>query len=263
PIHLVSLPITTQKSFVYCIHDQEKTIDTSSPFTRVLSRLLGLGAKGWQKLCDSDLAINKKTVQYMKQLLHKIPYNEGSLRSIPSQALLKRTLQKDSAKDHLDEDSHKVLTALQIQSLPSEITANMADHFINLVDSLLSTDQMHLRKIVLCALGAPFTIPFGLIPVLPNIPLFWLMFRAWCHFEAFQGVRHLRFLKGTSKEESHLEVVKFDKLDECYHNGGANIEKFDGSEKVVLNERIIKELAEKLHAPKLEELLKVALAQEK
>jgi len=40
----------------------------------------------------------------------------------------------------------------------------------------------------------PFTIPFILVPVVPNLPFFYLVFRAWSHWKAWSGSRHIEFL---------------------------------------------------------------------
>jgi len=43
-------------------------------------------------------------------------------------------------------------------------------------------------------IGLPITLPFGLVPVLPNIPFFYLAFRCWSHWRALKGSDHLSFI---------------------------------------------------------------------
>jgi len=40
----------------------------------------------------------------------------------------------------------------------------------------------------------PISAPVALIPVIPNIPFFYLVFRAWSHWRALSGSKHIEFL---------------------------------------------------------------------
>lgn len=40
----------------------------------------------------------------------------------------------------------------------------------------------------------PFTIPFALVPVIPNLPFFYLVWRAWSHYRAYQSSKYLNDL---------------------------------------------------------------------
>lgn len=39
--------------------------------------------------------------------------------------------------------------------------------------------------------SSPFTFPFAIIPVLPNFPLFYVLWRAWSHYRAWRGAHYL------------------------------------------------------------------------
>ncbi|KAN0062289.1 hypothetical protein ACQY0O_005470 [Thecaphora frezii] len=45
----------------------------------------------------------------------------------------------------------------------------------------------HYRRFWTCVVGMPFTIPFALIPVIPNLPFFYLVYRAWSHWKAYKS----------------------------------------------------------------------------
>jgi len=67
------------------------------------------------------------------------------------------------------------------------------------VDGIIKTlatenKPMHKRKLTWSVIAMPFTAPIGLIPVLPNIPFFYLVFRAYSHWRALSGSNHLEFL---------------------------------------------------------------------
>lgn len=54
--------------------------------------------------------------------------------------------------------------------------------------------SIHLKNMLFCLLFVPLTLPVALLPVIPNIPGFYLMYRAWCNFRALEGARHLSYL---------------------------------------------------------------------
>jgi len=54
--------------------------------------------------------------------------------------------------------------------------------------------------------------PFGLIPVIPNLPFFYLAYRAFSHWKALSGAKHLEFLV----EKNLFQPVKSSALDAMY-----------------------------------------------
>ena len=43
-------------------------------------------------------------------------------------------------------------------------------------------EDFHRRWMWASIIGAPFTAPVALIPVIPNLPFFYLAFRGWSHW---------------------------------------------------------------------------------
>ena len=60
----------------------------------------------------------------------------------------------------------------------------------------------------------------------PNIPGFYLLYRAYSHYRALYGARHLGFLV----ENKLVEPVPSTKLDELYATGRSGISATDGAE---------------------------------
>jgi len=72
--------------------------------------------------------------------------------------------------------------------------------------------KFHRSTMIWCFIGMPITAPVALIPVIPNIPFFYLVFRAWSHWRALSGSKHVEFLL-----ENDLISAKPSKiLDELY-----------------------------------------------
>jgi len=58
----------------------------------------------------------------------------------------------------------------------------------------------------------PFTAPVALIPVIPNIPFLYLVFRAWSHYKALYGSRYLESLL----DKNLVTLTPSKTLDELY-----------------------------------------------
>ncbi|KAJ7643938.1 mitochondrial K+-H+ exchange-related-domain-containing protein [Roridomyces roridus] len=70
---------------------------------------------------------------------------------------------------------------------------------------------LHNRGFYTYAIIAPLTAPFMLIPVIPNLPFFFCAWRAWSHYQALRGARHLDELLQNGKivpePDAALDVV--------------------------------------------------------
>jgi hypothetical protein len=47
---------------------------------------------------------------------------------------------------------------------------------------------MHRSKLIWSVVIMPFTAPFMLIPVIPNLPFFYVLYRAWSHWKGEQSL---------------------------------------------------------------------------
>lgn len=81
--------------------------------------------------------------------------------------------------------------------------------------SLLSSRKpRHRRGFYLWMLIAPLTFPFTIIPVIPNIPFFFCVWRSWSHYRAYRSSQYLSSLidQGLVRPEPSQE------LDEVYRS---------------------------------------------
>jgi hypothetical protein len=60
----------------------------------------------------------------------------------------------------------------------------------------LSTERnaIHRKRLMWSLVGMPIAAPFALVPVIPNLPFFYLAYRAFSHWRALEGAKHLSFL---------------------------------------------------------------------
>ncbi|KAK4684193.1 hypothetical protein P7C73_g6005, partial [Tremellales sp. Uapishka_1] len=52
----------------------------------------------------------------------------------------------------------------------------------------------HRKMMIRSLLATPLTAPFALIPVMPNFPFFYVLWRAWSHYKAWRGAVYLEDL---------------------------------------------------------------------
>ena len=71
----------------------------------------------------------------------------------------------------------------------------------------------HQRLLVYNAIGIPLTTPFLVVPVIPNIPMYYFMWRAWSHYRAWMSSRYLLALL----EHNLLEPRAEEEMDVALH----------------------------------------------
>ncbi|CAO1622508.1 unnamed protein product [Sympodiomycopsis kandeliae] len=159
--------------------------------TRILTKAsdfwLALGRDGedGKKLAVFDW--KRKTYNLGEKLMDRIEYEEWALKAVdPS----------------LGPDVKSVVTSAQDKPPPQESirihyppSLISPEHLISNINNLAATRAPHHRsRMIACVIGMPFTIPFMLVPVVPNLPFFYLVWRAWSHYKAYQSSIYLSSL---------------------------------------------------------------------
>jgi hypothetical protein len=129
--------------------------------------------KGWQKM----------VTKYGNQGLQRIPYEEWGLKSFPP---LNQAVQADEMAMMAEGKRFDVV-------YPGNV---MKHEEVSLILARLAKErkQFHWRRFIGCLVGMPLTAPFALVPVIPNIPFFYVAFRCWSHWRALKGSDHLDFM---------------------------------------------------------------------
>jgi len=184
-MRLLLLPISTRRALIYC---QPASTVVPNEKQSWLDWGVGKANKTWVEWETSDKnttvgGVKVKVTQYGNQFLRRIPFEEWGLKSIPGRKKLAAGEQQSKVE---------VAYPALYQGLQKE----------SLMDVLkrLSTERQGLHKNRLMGSVAlmPLTIPVGLIPIMPNFPFLYLAFRAYSHWRALLGSRHLDFLVGSS-----------------------------------------------------------------
>ncbi|ODV86428.1 hypothetical protein CANARDRAFT_191502, partial [[Candida] arabinofermentans NRRL YB-2248] len=294
PIYLLAIPITTKKSFIYCKYTSSTLPGKSESYD---TKIIRWAETQWIKFTKSEISINVKIVSFINKLLDTIPWYETCFRSIPSQNKIARFLKKNNNDNNkesttLIDTSHKIthqdlqssnLTINDLHPIPLYYPAKLTTStylFKELKDAVDHGKATHTKNLAITSILLPLSLPIALVPVIPNVPGFYLAYRAYCHLTALNGVKHLRYLLGGDGDggESHLDLrclkdennITQQYLSTTNNEIKKTIELFmkenessiEHDEKLLLDESNIGNVCEAMHVPELKGSLTTAVMQE-
>ncbi|CAI6234286.1 unnamed protein product [Periconia digitata] len=203
-MRLFLLPISTRRSLIYCerLSSSSPSSSSSTPAGKrsLLDRITTKASEtwvAWEKDEKAPLAWKQKVTRYGNHALARIPYEEWGLKTIPALTARRRKAIEDGSEEY-----HITFPGLYLPQ----------DKIPTVLKQLASERQaMHRRKMIWSVVAMPFSAPFMLIPVIPNLPFFYLVYRAWSHWKALNGSKTLEFLLAhnlpTPRPSSDLDEV--------------------------------------------------------
>ncbi|OJJ49913.1 hypothetical protein ASPZODRAFT_58052 [Penicilliopsis zonata CBS 506.65] len=193
-MRLFLIPISTRRALIY-----------ARPLKREISKQLSLtdkitnkAATTWAQWEEADKGWKKHIVSWGNRVQQRIPFEEWGLKSIPSLNAQKRV---NPDHEHTKVDVLYPGNAIRTEKLQS-ILRTIAT----------ARQDLHRRKMWWSFLASPLTAPVALIPLIPNIPFFYLIYRGWSHWRALNGSKHLEFLV----ERNLLNPVSAPELENLY-----------------------------------------------
>lgn len=185
-------------------------------------------------------------VDYGNYALRRIAYEEWGLKSVPPLSSRK--------KDEEISGQGTVEVAY-----PGKIMSEMRAREV-LKKLATERQALHRKRLLWSFIGMPISAPFALIPIIPNLPFFYLVFRAYSHWRALSGSKHVEYLLNKNLIKAAPSPI----LDELYANGklgnDSKLEKAvddikvleeDGKEKMLLHKSDGKVISEALQLPEL------------
>jgi len=179
-MRLLLLPISTRRALVYCSPPSHAVPTEKQTY---LDKAVAKASKTWTEWEASETKWKLKVTYYGNNFLRRIPFEEWSLKSIPSRQKL--------APGEVDQKVEVSYPGM-FQGLQKESVLDVLKR--------LSTDRqgLHKQRLIGSIVAMPLTIPVGLLPIIPNFPFLYLAFRAYSHWRALNGSRHLEHLSGAS-----------------------------------------------------------------
>ncbi|KAI1393957.1 mitochondrial K+-H+ exchange-related-domain-containing protein [Hypoxylon trugodes] len=170
------LPISTRRTLLYCQKLQHLPPEKQTLVDKATTRAAKLWA-GWER---KEKGWQKKVVVYGNYLLRRIPYEEWGLKTVPPLSTRRREEEiLGKQKSHLIFPESLIPTTKATSVLQTLATER---------------ESLHRTRLMWCFVGMPISAPFALVPVIPNLPFFYLVYRAWSHWRALAGGKHVKFL---------------------------------------------------------------------
>lgn len=91
----------------------------------------------------------------------------------------------------------------------------------------------------------------------PNIPFFYLVYRAWSHWRAINGGKHVQWLI----QNKLIQLSPSKDLDQLYTKDEAPVEETSGKEQMLITQKQIRDFSETLNLPTVEIELERAIWQ--
>ncbi|KAE8147838.1 mitochondrial K+-H+ exchange-related-domain-containing protein [Aspergillus avenaceus] len=193
-MRLFIIPISTRRALIYARPlRREHAKDLS-----ILDRITNKAAETWAKWEEADKGWKKHLVLWGNRVQQRIPYEEWGLKSIPSL----------NAQRRLDESygSKKIDVLFPGNAIKTEKLQSM------LYKIATDRQDLHRKRMWWSFIACPITAPIGLIPLVPNIPFFYLAYRGWSHWRALNGSKHLEYLV----EKGLLNPISLPALERLY-----------------------------------------------
>ncbi|KAI1132023.1 mitochondrial K+-H+ exchange-related-domain-containing protein [Nemania abortiva] len=193
-MRLFLLPISTRRTLLYCQNLQALPSDNQPWIDKITLRAAKLWA-GWEQ---KESGWQKAVVRYGNRALRRIPYEEWGLKSVPTLSARRRQ------EEIMGKEKHHLIFPQSI------IPTTRAPQILQTLAT--ERETLHRSRLIWCFVGMPISAPFALVPIVPNLPFFYLAYRAWSHYRALAGGKHLQWLLSNN----FFTVCPSDTLDTIY-----------------------------------------------
>ncbi|KAK2595319.1 hypothetical protein QQS21_006975 [Conoideocrella luteorostrata] len=249
-MRLYLLPLSTRRTFLYA---QRLHITTTRTDASYIDRGAAWAARKWSQWEKQESGWQKKVVEYGNHAFRRIPYEEWGLKSVPALSSRRRKEEIEGAE--------------QVEVVFPRGVLGSGEQDERVIDTVrrlgVEREGLHRRRLMWCFVGMPITAPFALVPVIPNLPFFYLVYRAWSHWRAISGGKHIQWLV----EKKLLKPTPSPILDALYSQAAvkAKLQRQQPSgvdkETLLLTQEQVRTFSESLDVPALEIELERAIWQ--
>ncbi|KAH7341002.1 mitochondrial K+-H+ exchange-related-domain-containing protein [Rhizoctonia solani] len=154
-----------------------------------------------------------KVHTYGEKMVDRIDFEELALASIDTSLgpKISQLGTHGSTGKELSEQQAKTHTVSIPLIYPPSFMSSV-DPLVNLQEQLVLRSPLHRRKTWFWVGVIPLTAPFMLIPVIPNLPFFFCVWRAWTHWKAHKASSYLLELSNNDA----IHASPSEDLDEVY-----------------------------------------------
>ncbi|RPA86078.1 hypothetical protein BJ508DRAFT_322224 [Ascobolus immersus RN42] len=162
--------------------------------TTITPRQSHNAAQTWLSFEQAPSGWKKSLTTWGNSVVARIPFEEWSLRSIPPASYRKAQLAAQKKSD-LNTAVEETADNKVVLLYPKAIIHGGESAILKRLEEVTAERLgVHKKSLVWNVVGMPIVAPFALVPVIPNIPFFYLAYRAYCNYTAYQGGLHLQSL---------------------------------------------------------------------
>ncbi|KAK3687263.1 mitochondrial K+-H+ exchange-related-domain-containing protein [Podospora appendiculata] len=175
-MRLYLIPISTRRTLLYC----QKLDVAASEKQTLADKIQSKAARTWASWEQKEKGWQKSVVNYGNYAFRRIPYEEWGLKSVPPLSQRRKETEVNGTE--------------KVEVVYPKTLLSM-DRVPRVLETLATErESLHRKRMIYCLIGMPISAPVALIPVIPNIPFFYLVYRAWSHWRALLGGKHVQFL---------------------------------------------------------------------
>jgi len=197
---------TTLNTYYHFVTAPPSEVDQGQPnsLSRLTEKVTSTWV-GWGKATPGSWRV--KVFNYGERLIDRLDFEELALKSLdPSlgpRITSPRTVGKDAQQPHIP------------LIYPQHIITSPLLNLEKLVDKRA---PRHKRGAWFWLLVSPLTAPFMLIPIIPNLPFFFCIWRSWHHFRAYKASQYLQGLLARGA----ISPLSDPRLDEIYSSSSVS-----------------------------------------
>ncbi|OAA68437.1 hypothetical protein SPI_00632 [Niveomyces insectorum RCEF 264] len=247
-MRLFLLPVSTRRTLLYC----ERLGDLSGQQQTLMDKAQTRAARLWANWEKKPAGSwQQRVVTYGNAGLRRIALEEWGLKSVPSLSSRRRAeaaaaaaaastaqSQDEVGSGPLKPNGAPTASLVEVVYPPSVISSEDAPRVLRRLGT--EREALHRQRLIWCFVGMPITAPIAIIPLVPNLPFFYLVYRAWSHWRALSGGKHIQHLL----ENKELYYSPSPMLDEIYAQEGGTDPSANPLRRTDGNERIAKQAAE-------------------
>ncbi|CAE6421289.1 unnamed protein product [Rhizoctonia solani] len=205
---------------IYYYAQMPKRTESDEQSPALLKRAQEKASQMWSNWGKAPGGWKLKVHTYGEKIVDRIDFEELALASIDTSLgpKISQLGKRGSEGRKLSEEQTKTHTVSIPLIYPPSFMSSV-DPLVSLQDQLSIRSPLHRRKTWFWVGVMPFTAPFMLIPVMPNLPFFFCVWRAWTHWKAHKASTYLLEL---SNQEA-IQASPSKDLDEVYSKASRSL----------------------------------------
>lgn len=152
----------------------------------------------WTGWGEAKTGWRLRVFEFGERFLDRLDFEESALKRIDVKQAPPTNVPKDLTGVEREE-AEAAWAKLEVPLLYPPSVSSAPSALSDLRALLQKRIPQHNKGFWTYLIIAPLTAPFMIVPVIPNLPFFFCAWRAWSHYQALRGARHVNALLENGK----------------------------------------------------------------